>query len=354
MHTTHVREVKTMPANLQVGNVTAKRGELQKGIIKGVELNTTTSIDIPILVMNGTKDGPTLLVVSTQHGIELQGAEVILKIMRERIDPKELRGTIIGIPVENPLAYMHHQYLSWIDNLDLGGGGSASPLTADQPEGTATERLAYALWQEAWSKADMVINIHCNTRPDSLFFTEINVMNPKTKERLETMAEAFGVTTVIDRAPFKEDGPPTLVNLAAQNGVPDILVELVDGRWISEPSTTVGVRGILNIMKAFDMIDGEIEPQEGIIVIPGPCKWEGIVRANRGGLIRFLKPPGDFLRKDDVFAEIYDLYGDVLEEVKMPMDGYIWAYPCGDILGTPGSMQTVQTGANVAYVFTQE
>ncbi len=227
-------------------------------------------------------------------------------------------------------------------------------MTADQPDGTATERLAYALWQEAWSKTDMVINIHCNTRPDSLFFTEINVMNPQTKERLERMAEAFGVTTVIDRTPFKEDAPPTLANLAAQKGVPDILVELIDGRWISEPSTTVGVRGILNIMKAFDMIVGEIEPQEDIIVIPGPCKWEGIVRATRGGLIRFLKPPGDFLKKGEVFAEIYNLYGDVIEEVKMPLDGYIWAYPCGDILGTPGSMQTVQTGANVAYVFTQE
>ncbi|MFW9800895.1 MAG: succinylglutamate desuccinylase/aspartoacylase family protein [Candidatus Thorarchaeota archaeon] len=343
-----------MPEKLEVGNVTAKRGELKKGIIKGVELNTTTSIDIPILVLNGAKDGPTLLIVSTQHGIELQGAEVIIRILREKLNPKELRGAIIGIPVENPLAYMHHQYLSWIDNLDLGGGGSASPLTADQPDGTATERLAYALWQEAWSKADMVINIHCNTRPDSLFFTEINVMNPQTKERLERMAEAFGVTTVIDRTPFKEDAPPTLANLAAQKGVPDILVELIDGRWISEPSTTVGVRGILNIMKAFDMIDGEIEPQEDIIVIPGPCKWEGIVRATRGGLIRFLKPPGDFLKKGEVFAEIYDLYGDIVEEVKMPLDGYIWAYPCGDILGTPGSMQTVQTGANVAYVFTQE
>ena len=91
-----------MPESLNVGTVTAKRGELKKGFIKGVELNTTTHIDIPVLVMNGVKDGPTLLMVSTQHGIEIQGIEVILKIMREKIDPKGLRGAIIGIPVENP------------------------------------------------------------------------------------------------------------------------------------------------------------------------------------------------------------------------------------------------------------
>ena len=105
-------EVKIMPDELKVGTATAKRGELQKGVIKGIELNTNTSIDIPVLVMNGQKDGPTLLMVSTQHGIEIQGAEVILKIVREKVSPKNLRGAIIGIPVENPLAFMHHQYLS--------------------------------------------------------------------------------------------------------------------------------------------------------------------------------------------------------------------------------------------------
>jgi len=341
-----------LPESLNVGTVTAKRGELKKGFIKGVELNTTTHIDIPVLVMNGVKDGPTLLMVSTQHGIEIQGIEVILKIMREKIDPKGLRGAIIGIPVENPLAFMHHQYLSWIDNLDLGGGGSASPLTADQPSGTATERLAHVLWEEAWSKADMVINIHCNVRPDSLFFTEINIGNPSTRESLKRMAKVFGVTNVVENVPLKENAPDTLANLAVKNGVPDILIELIDGRWISEPSTTVGVRGVLNIMKEFGMIDGSIELQKGIPIIQGVCTFHGIVRANRGGLIRFKKAPGAFLKKGDIFAEIYDLYGDILEEVKCPVDGYIWAYPCGDILGTPGSLQAVQTGANIAYVFT--
>ncbi len=343
-----------MPEELKVGTAITKRGELQKGVIEGIELNTTTRIDIPVLVMNGVKDGPTLLVVSTQHGIEIQGIEVIHRVLRGRVNPKELRGAIIGIPVENPLAYMHHQYLSWIDNQDLGGGGSGSLLTADKPNGTATERLAYALWQEAWSKADLVINIHCNVRPNDLIFQEILTGNPKTKPGLEKMAAAFGVTTIVDDTPIDPNAPPTLGNLADQNGTPVLLMELIDGRWISEPSTTAGVRGVLNIMKAFDMIDGEIEPQEGFPIIPGRCKWQGIVRANRGGLIRFLKETGEFIKKGEIFAEIYNLHGDIIEKVEMPIDGYTWAYPCGDILGTPGSMQTVQTGANITYYFTQE
>lgn len=347
--------MRTMPEILKVGTASAKRGELKKGVIKGVELIDNTSIDVPVLVMNGKRDGPTFLMVSTQHGIEIQGIEVIHKVMREKVDPNHLRGAIIGIPVENPLAYMHHQYLSWIDNLDIGGGGSGSLIVANNPRGNTTERLAYALQEEAWSKADLVANIHCNTRPDSLIYQMINVGNPKTADKLRKMANAFNVTTIVSDRPFDEaSAPPTLGNLAAVRGVPVILLELIDGRWISEPSTSAGVRGILNIMKSFNMIDGEIEPQSGFPVVPGINRSHGIIRANKGGLIRFFFKPGDLIREGETLAEVYDLYGDTVEEIKMPVEGYVWAFPCGSSLGTSGSLQAVETGANVAYVFTHE
>ena len=341
-----------MPEKISVGSVTVGRGELRKGVVEGVELNVGVSIDIPVLVMNGAEDGPTLVMTSTQHGIEIQGIEVIRRVMREKVEPRDLRGAVIGVPVANPLAFMHHQYLSWIDNLDVGGGGSGSLITADKPLGNATERLAYALWTEIWSKADLGINIHCNTRPDSLIYQWINVGNPATRDQMLRMAECFGVTTIVSETPLRGDAPPTIGNLAAGKGVPILLMELIDGRWISEPSTTAGVKGVMNIMKEFDMIDGEMEAQEGFPVVPGLNRFHGVVRANRGGLIRFHKKPGELIEEGEVFAEIYDLYGDVLEEIRMPVEGYTWAYPCGSVLGTSGGLQTVQTGANVAYVFT--
>lgn len=337
-----------MPNKITVGDVSAAMGELKKGVIKGVELVNNTSVDIPVLVMKGKSDGPTLLLMSTQHGIEIQGIEVIHRVMRQEINLDSLGGAVIGIPVGNPLAFMHHQYLSWIDNLDVGRE------RADRPEGNTTERLTYALWTEAWSKADLIVNIHCNTRPDSLVYQWINVGNPSTREHIEKMAEAFGVTTIVSDSPIPDDAPPTLGNMAAKKGIPVILEELIDGRWISEPSTSVGVRGILNIMKAFNMIDGDPEPQTGIPIVPGVNRFHGIIRANRGGLIHLLKKPGDHIEEEETLAEIYDLYGDLLEEVKMPVHGYIWAFPCGQSLGTSGGLQAVQAGANIAYAFTND
>jgi predicted deacylase len=337
-----------MPEKIRVGNIEVGRGKFGKGVIRGVELANCVSIDIPVMVMNGIEDGPTLLLMSTQHGIEIQGIEVIRKVMREIVKPEKLKGALIGIPVGNPLAFMHHKYLSWIDDLDVGA------VRADNPKGNTTERIAYALWSEAWSKANLIINIHCNTRPDSLIYQWINVSNPKTRDAVWRMAKAIGVTTIVSEEPVQEWAPPTLENLAYRNNIPVVLFELIDGRWISEPSTTVGVRGVLNVMREFGMIDGAIEPQTGITIIPGINRFYGILRANRGGLIRFLKKPGEFIRKGETVSEIYDLYGDVLEEVKMPVDGYIWAYPCGQSLGTSGGLQVVQSGANIGYVFTHE
>ncbi|MDH5200931.1 MAG: succinylglutamate desuccinylase/aspartoacylase family protein, partial [Candidatus Bathyarchaeota archaeon] len=100
-----------MPEKIEVGDVTVGKGGFGKGVIRGIELVNNVGVDIPVMAMNGADDGPVLLLMSTQHGIEIQGIEVIRRVMREEVDPGELRGAIIGIPVGNPLAFVHHQYL---------------------------------------------------------------------------------------------------------------------------------------------------------------------------------------------------------------------------------------------------
>jgi predicted deacylase len=99
-----------MPRILRVGNVVAKRGESKKGYIKGIELNNV-SMDVPVLVVNGVEDGTTLLLTSTEHGIEIQGSWVILQVMN-KLNPKKLRGAVIGIPVANPTAFFAARYRS--------------------------------------------------------------------------------------------------------------------------------------------------------------------------------------------------------------------------------------------------
>lgn len=334
---------------LKIGTAQAARGELGIGTIRGIELNSGTYVDIPVVIINGMEDGPTLLITSTEHGDEIQGIEVIRQITHHCVDTKTLKGAIIAIPVANPLAFMHHLYTSWIDNLDVRRVDAAS-----REDAPTTGILANRIWEDAYKKADIVINIHANALPNALIYQGISITHPKTRPTIEKIAAAFGVTSIYKGESENVSPETALSNLAQQHGIPTLLVEFIDGGHISEPSTTVGVRGILNVMKAFGMISGDIESQTEIPIVSGYNCFYKMVLCKRGGIIHPTKTPGEFIKKGEVIARIFDVWGREVETSYMPVDGYIWAYPLGQQLGTAGRVQTVNSGDFIAYIFIQD
>jgi predicted deacylase len=349
-----------MPTTLDVGDLSVEPGEFKTGSLDGIELNTSTSIDVPVMAMNGAEEGPTLVLFSTQHGLEVQNIGIVHKVMRNELDPETIRGSVIALPIANPLAYMHHTYRSWIDNRDIGY------ISAEKPNGNTSQRIANVIWEEVWSQGDLVINYHANIRDDSLFYQSIRV-SEGTKDDCERLARAFGLTTIYHEEIASSGTAPTesftatLRHLAQENNIPSLTVETISGRAISDPSQTVGVTGTLNVMKEFDMIDGKQQPQEEVDRLV-ECRYTGgtgintqhsMVYANRGGLFYPQKMPGDFIEEGEVIAEIRDPYGELLEAVEMPVDGYIWAYPGGQQFASAGT-QTMETGGMVAFVFVHE
>jgi predicted deacylase len=156
------------------------------------------------------------------------------------------------------------------------------------------------------------------------------------------MAQATGLTVVYSKKPGTlawnekpdKDYKP----------VPSILIELIDARRITQESTELGTRAVLNVMKAWNMIDGEIDPQpEEHVWGGGWVEDGGVLRASRGGVIQFTKTPGELVEKGEVVAEIYNPYGETLEEIKFPHKGYIRSY-------TYPKHQAVNTGDIIAYI----
>lgn len=352
-----------MTEPIEVGDVSAQPGELDTGYIDGVELTTGDSIDIPVVVMNGIEDGPTALLFSTQHGKELQGTEVVHRVLHDELSPEEVHGAVVGIPVANPLAFMHATYRSWIDNRDVGY------VSVENPDGNTTERLANAIWTEAWNEADLVLNFHCNDHPDSLYF-QIIEPTEETEADVERAARAFGVTT-IRKDDLVESGPspvgadrvPTLSNTGAAEGIPELMVEFIDGRYLDSKSRRVGVDGTLDVLKEFDILAGDPTdgPQDDISLVP--CKYtggtglnraHGMVRNDHGGVLYPRQPTGEFIEAGEVVADVVNLHGERIEQVEMPVDGYLWAYAGSQQFATSGGMQTIESGGKVVYAFTHE
>ncbi len=344
-----------MVESLTIGNVSASKGETKCGVLEGVELYDGARMDIPVIVANGTMEGPTFLIASdavNARNVEVQGIEVIRRVMREEVDVKKLKGSIIGIPLSNPLAFQ-----SALTTTSAGDGNMFN-TAADSPDGTTTERLANAQWEQAWSKADYAINLYARTPENSVVYQSKELRPPETREALLKMSAAYGITDITyDGNPLPEDDDTqSLHHMAMSKGVPVLLVELLSRMGTFQHSVDVGVRGVLNVLKVLGMIEGEVEKQEGIPVVPGQCKYHGEVYSQRGGILYPAKEPGERVKKGEVLARVLNIYGDLVETIVMPVDGYLWAMERSNYsgLGSWDGVQAVNAGGAIAQIFAAE
>jgi predicted deacylase len=324
---------------LSVGGVKAAAGEVGRGNLGAVELADGSKASVPVIVINGAEDGPILTVVAGVHGTELSGVGALLEVVRD-VDPRSLRGALIAVPGANPLAYRVGQHITPIDNKNLSGPWY--PPEGDLAEASITERMA-AFITEALDEADYVIDMHANPLPSMPFvLTSLSMCASKEMaEEVSKMAAAYGVT-VIDWPATKAT---TIRNICVVNGKPAITPELAGNIFLWSEITEVGTRGIKNVMKSLGMLDGAPEPQP-CGVLDGEFTLYGWLYAQRGGLMKVLKAPGERIEKGDTVVELMNVYGDVVDTVTMPITGYCWAFT-----GGCGGIHAVSEGTKLAYVF---
>ena len=329
-----------MKKRLVIGDTEAKSGEIAKGSLGAIELADGSMIRIPLITVNGKDDGPVLTVVAGVHGPELTGIAALQKAIK-RVDPASLKGALLGIPGANPLAITFGKYTTPIDEVNLSGPWF---LPSKGEDASITQRMARHI-NAAIEKADYVIDMHANPLPSIAFvLTDLNMCSDdKTRGGQKKIATAFGAT-IID---WPLEQATSLRSICVRNGKPAITPELPGNIYMWEEITEIGAIGILNVMKAIKMIDAEPEKQK-IDVIKGDLCYYGRLVAQRGGLMFPRKKPGQKIEKGDTVIEIVDVYGDRVEEIKMPINGYCWAFN-----GGVGGTHAISEGDKLAYVFTE-
>ena len=320
----------------RLGDVRAEPAEIRFGSLGELYLPDSSPIKVPIIVVRGKSDGPTLYVGSTMHGPEMTGAEVIRRITREHVDPKKLRGTIVALPITNPLAFSNHTMNTPQDWYNL------NRVFPGNPTGPTSFRLADLLIQQCVSKCDYVMDFHANPSPAMCFSITKESNKTAVYKKSLALAEAFGITNIRMKLSLEPHRAGTLTDVVQGLGKPSLTVELLYWRRIDDTAVKVGVRGTLNIMKHLEMIDGKPEPQSDIWVKKGALSRTEVT-ATKGGLVYPKAEPGGAVKKGAVIAEIRNPYGDVVEAVKSPVDGFVLAYP---MLGN----QAVATGDSGAVI----
>lgn len=303
---------------ISIGNINAEPGSVARGKLGSVYLSDGTPIDIPLIVMNGSQAGPVLWVSAAMHGQELSGIGVIWELV-QRLNPKSLRGTVVFAPMLDPLSFTGGTYYTPQDGYNF------NRVFPGDPKGLLTARMA-SLTLEAIQHVDYLIDFHANPEPAMCFSIIKESTDAKTWDKSREMAEAFGITTIEMVLKFEAHRTGTMTDAAIGLGKPSLVIELIPWRRISPHAVQIGVRGVQNIMRKLGMIDGSIEPQQGLLILDGRLTRTEVT-ANKGGLVRPFKDVGAAIKKGEVIGQIVNIYGDPVEDVVSPVDGWILAWP---------------------------
>ncbi|MGD8240019.1 MAG: succinylglutamate desuccinylase/aspartoacylase family protein [Armatimonadota bacterium] len=308
---------------MTIGDVEAVAGEKRLGHITASQADGSLT-KIPVCVAAGPRDGPVLYAHAAQHGVELNGIEALRRVMG-RLDAARLAGTLITVPIANPLALQHRRHFL--------GQEPEEPYSNEHPhnmnrvwpgdaEGNATERLAHALWQEAASRADVIVDIHGWCRWQSSAVAARGDHQPSVD-----LAYAFGLTFVSlssARPPSPDTQRGRMLSLVAiRRGKTAITAEL-RGQWrLYEDSVQEGVRGVENCMRYLRMLP--LAPVPAPYYIDLAQRATASVAAPCAGLFMPHVEPGADVAAGQMLGTLVD--ADTAQEIEItaPCHGTVYA-----------------------------
>ncbi|PSQ15429.1 succinylglutamate desuccinylase [Halobacteriales archaeon QS_8_69_26] len=229
---------------------TAERVTLAR-LPSGVAIETT------VHTYEGSEDGPTVYVQAAQHGREVNGTEVLRRV-HDRIDPTELPGRVVAVPVADPLTFDRVSYTT-PEALDSVNDNMNRVWPGD-PEGSIHERMADRLWTYA-GEADAIVDLHTGS-PDMA----THVVYRRDDDRSRALAEAFGTDLLLAEAAGDDadeewhdrDFSGKLRVAATDADVPSITPELAHNKQLVEPAIRTGVTGFLNVLRDRGMLPGDV------------------------------------------------------------------------------------------------
>lgn len=281
-------------------------GERRQIALSVAKLYDFTDMKIPVAVMRGTQDGPTLFISAAIHGDEINGVDIVRRLLKRKA-LRDLVGTLIAIPIVNVFGFNDKsRYLP--DRRDLNRSFPG------EKHGSLASQVAYIFRTEIVEKCTHGIDLHTGA---------IHRRNlPQIRADLSVpenliLAKAFGAPVVLNAS--ARDG--SLREMVQERKIPVLLYEAGTALRFDSKASKVGVDGILNVMRAIGMLPQEenAAPQRDPYIAYS-SHW---VRAPLGGIFLAKKRLGEVVRKGDTLGVITNPFGDHEYAIITPYDGVI-------------------------------
>ncbi|MGB5721924.1 MAG: succinylglutamate desuccinylase/aspartoacylase family protein [Woeseiaceae bacterium] len=268
------------------------------------ELFEGVPVSTPVLVVNGALPGPTLCLTAAVHGDELNGIEMVRRVMHE-IAPSKLSGAVIGVPIVNVQGFRRgSRYLP--DRRDL------NRYFPGNPGGSAAARIANSFFNDLIAHCDALVDLHTGSfERANLPQIRADLRNPD----VVTLTQGFGSMVVLHSSPTVG----TLRHAATLAGIPAVTVEAGGPSQLELAEVKHGVKGIETLLSTLGMTRkkrfwGDPEP------VYYRSSW---VRADNGGILLADVSLGSTVRKGDLLGTITDPMSNQRTELYSPYAGRI-------------------------------
>lgn len=295
-----------MSDELVIAGEKIRRGERRQLSVTVAKLYDFTDMKMPVVVHRGEEDGPVLFVSAAIHGDEINGVDIVRRLLKDR-RLANIKGTLIAIPIVNVFGFNDKsRYLP--DRRDLN---RAFP---GEEHGSLASQIAYIFRTEIVAHATHGIDLHTGAiHRTNLPQIRVDFSLPENLE----LARAFGAPVILNASP--RDG--SLRELQGEKKMPMLLYEAGTALRFNTRASKMGVAGILRVMKAIGMLDTLAE--ESNVADPFIAKSSHWVRAPISGIFITSKALGDIIERGDKLGIITNPFGDHEYAIYAPHSGII-------------------------------
>lgn len=297
--------------NIDLAKVPA--GQISKYWLDLLDNALGQPISIPIIIAKGNTDGPVLGLTAAIHGDELNGIPIIQQVF-QTIDPKQLNGTIIGIPGLNAIGIQLNQR-DYIDDVDLNRifPGSAT--------GDVSQQYAWQISEKVLPLFDLMVDMHTASFGNvNTFYVRADLQN----DTLRQMAYLQNPDIILDNAGLPSAGASastkTMRAEAVLMGTPTITVEYGNPQIYQNDLIERGAKGIFNLINWLGM---QKFPASGAAKKPTLCKKSYWIYTDAGGLLEVNAELGEIVEKGALIATLRSPFGDILKQYLAPERGVI-------------------------------
>ena len=336
-----------MPRDIVLGTARAEPGTITYGRWHAFDHPTGTPEELPVIVVQGTSEGPTLWVTANIHGPELTGIAVIHDLVHEPDLARRLRGTLVCIPSLSPAGFRVRNRQPYFDPQDpnrlFPDRKPKEPKEEEPSFPSMVEQVWARLFEELKAKADYLIDLHNSSLQSILFSIRDKVYYERDEERgaaeelqarTGEFIKAFGLPVVFEfkrkrylQMKLNRSTSGAALNLAR---IPAFTAELGAPQMIVPEVVNVAVSGVHNCLVHVGMLD---EPPRAVdapqLESDLPLRRESHPRAPETGLLRHRIRPGQRVKRGDVVATLYDIYGRKVSDVPSEHDGWMISLTTG-------------------------